>query len=85
MIVYAVVDVALSRDYPLGDSHEVFIRRERTMIPVATTIPRLSLQTAWLSRSMEAVGIEPAKDFQSPREGIVPCPSVRECTVTERA
>lgn len=63
MIVYSVVDVALSRDYPLGDSHEVFIRRERTMIPVATTIPRLSLQTAWLSRSMEAVGIEPAKDF----------------------
>jgi hypothetical protein len=28
MIVYAVVDDALSRDFPLGDSLEVFVRRE---------------------------------------------------------
>ena len=28
MLVYAVVDDALSPDFPLGDSLEVFIRRE---------------------------------------------------------
>jgi hypothetical protein len=28
VIVYAVVDEALSPDFPLGDSLEVFIRRE---------------------------------------------------------
>jgi hypothetical protein len=28
MIVYAVVDEALSPDFPLGDSLEVFVRRE---------------------------------------------------------
>ena len=28
MIVYAVVDDVLSPDFPLGDAHEVFIRRE---------------------------------------------------------
>ena len=28
MIVYAVVDDALSPDFPLGDALEVFIRRE---------------------------------------------------------
>ena len=28
MIVYAVVDDALSPDFPLGDAVEVFIRRE---------------------------------------------------------
>ena len=28
MIVYAVVDDALSRDFPLGDSLEVFVVRE---------------------------------------------------------
>jgi hypothetical protein len=28
VIVYAIVDDALSRDFPLGDSLEVFIRRE---------------------------------------------------------
>ena len=28
MIVYAVVDDALSPDFPLGDSLEVFVRRE---------------------------------------------------------
>jgi hypothetical protein len=28
MIVYAVVDTALSPDFPLGHSLEVFIRRE---------------------------------------------------------
>ena len=30
MIVYAVVDGALSPEFPLGDSPEVFIRREDT-------------------------------------------------------
>jgi hypothetical protein len=28
VIVYVVVDDALSRDFPLGDSLEVFVRRE---------------------------------------------------------
>jgi hypothetical protein len=28
MIVYAVVDDALSPDFPLGDSLEVYVRRE---------------------------------------------------------
>jgi hypothetical protein len=28
MIVYAVIDDALSPDFPLGDSLEVFVRRE---------------------------------------------------------
>ena len=28
MIVYAVVDDALSPDFPLGDAMEVFVRRE---------------------------------------------------------
>jgi hypothetical protein len=42
VIVYAVVDDALSPDFPLGDSLEVFIRREdakRFIDEAAATIP----------------------------------------------
>jgi len=34
MIVYAVVDEALSAEFPLGDSLEVFIRREDAEHPM---------------------------------------------------
>ena len=42
MIVYAVVDDALSPDFPLGDTIETFIRREdaeRFIERFAATIP----------------------------------------------
>ena len=45
MIVYAVVDDALSPDFPLGDSLEVFIRRddaERFIVGVRGDDPELA-------------------------------------------
>ena len=44
MILYAVVDDALSPDFPLGHALEVFIRREdaeRFIAECEATIPRL--------------------------------------------
>ena len=35
MIVYAVVDDALSPDFPLGDALEAFIRREERLMRAA--------------------------------------------------
>ena len=59
MIVYAVVDDALSPDFPLGDDLEVFIRREdaeRFIAEVRGTSPRLRRSCGSRSASSRRAG-----------------------------
>lgn len=56
MIVYAVVDDALSPDFPLGDSLEVFIRgeAERFVEEVRGDEPQLASHLRIEERALEA-------------------------------
>jgi hypothetical protein len=59
MKVYAVVDDALSPDFPLGDSLEVFIRREdaeRFIEDVRGDEPELAAKLRIEQRELEAGG-----------------------------
>ena len=60
MIVYAVVDDALSPDFPLGDALEVFIRREdaeRFIEEVRGDDPELAASCGSRSAELEAGGL----------------------------
>jgi hypothetical protein len=59
MIVYAVVDDALSPDFPLGDSLEVFIRREdaeRFINEIRGDDPEVAAKLRIEERQLEAGG-----------------------------
>jgi hypothetical protein len=59
MIVYAVVDDALSPDFPLGDSIEVFSRREdaeRFIAEVRGDDPEVAAKLRIEERELEAGG-----------------------------
>jgi hypothetical protein len=59
MIVYPVVDDALSPDFPLGDSLEVFVRREdaeRFIAEVRGDDPELAAKLRIEERELEAGG-----------------------------
>ena len=59
MIVYAVVDDALSPDFPLGDAVETFIRREdaaRFIEEVRGDEPELAARLRIEERELEAGG-----------------------------
>jgi hypothetical protein len=61
LIVYAVVDDALSADFPLGDSLEVFVRREdaeRFIEEVRGDDPALAAHLTIRERKLEAGGAE---------------------------
>jgi hypothetical protein len=60
VIVYAVVDDALSPDFPLGDALEVFIRREdaeRFVQEVRGAEPELAAKLRLEERELEAGGL----------------------------
>ena len=60
VIVYAVVDDALSPDFPLGDSLEVFIRREdaeRFIEEVRGDDPEIASRLRIEERELEAGGL----------------------------
>ena len=60
MIVYAVVDDALSPDLPLGDSLEVFIRREdaeRFVEEVRGDEPEIAAKLRIEERELDADGL----------------------------
>ena len=59
MIVYAVVDDALSRDFPLGDSLEVFVVREdaERFEEVRGDDPELASRLRIEERELEAGGL----------------------------
>ena len=60
MIVYAVVDDALLPDFPLGDSLEVFIRREdaeRFVAEVRGDDPEMAAKLRLEERELEAGGL----------------------------
>jgi hypothetical protein len=60
VIVYAVVDDALSPDFPLGDSLEVFVRREdaeRFIEEVHGDDPDLAANLRIDDRELEAGGL----------------------------
>ncbi len=60
MIVYAVVDDALSPDFPLGDTIETFIRREdaeRFIEEVRSDDPELTSYLRIEERELEAGGL----------------------------
>ena len=60
MIVYAVVDDTLSPDFPLGDSLEVFVRREdaeRFIEEVHVDEPDLAKSPGIEERELEAAGL----------------------------
>jgi hypothetical protein len=60
VIVYAVVDEALSPDFPLGDSLEVFVRREdaeRFIEEVHGDDPDLAANLRIDDRELEAGGL----------------------------
>jgi hypothetical protein len=52
VIIYAVVDDALSPDFPLGDSLEVFVRRE-----VRGDDPEVAAKLRIEERELEAGGL----------------------------
>jgi hypothetical protein len=59
MVVYAVVDDALSPDFPLGDSLEVFIRREdaeRFINEIRGDDPEVAAKLRIEERQLEAGG-----------------------------
>ena len=59
MIVYAVVDDALSPDFPLGDALEVFIRREdaeRFIAEVRGDDPEIAVKLRVEERELAAGG-----------------------------
>lgn len=61
MIVYAVVDDALSPEFPLGDSLEVFIRREdaeRFLEEVRGDDPEVAKHLRIEVRALEAGGLK---------------------------
>ena len=60
MIVYAVVDDALSPDFPLGDAVEVFTRREdaeRFIEQVRGDDPEVAAKLRIEERELEAGGL----------------------------
>ena len=60
MIVYAVVDDALSPDFPLGDAVEGFVRREdaeRFIEEVRGDEPELAAKLRIEERELEAGGL----------------------------
>jgi hypothetical protein len=60
VIVYAVVDDALSPDFPLGDTLEVFIRREeaeRFVEEVRSDDPDVGAELRIEERELEAGGL----------------------------
>lgn len=60
MIVYAVIDDALSPDFPLGDALEVFIRRddaEQFIEQVRGDDPELAAKLRIKERELEAGGV----------------------------
>jgi hypothetical protein len=60
LIVYAVVDDALSPDFPLGDAVEVFVRREdaeRFIEEVRRDGPELAAKLRIEERELEAGGL----------------------------
>jgi hypothetical protein len=60
VIVCGAVDDALSPDFPLGDSLEVFIRREdaeRSSTRCAGTIPRVAAKLRIEERELDARGL----------------------------
>ena len=60
VIVYGVVDDALSPDFPLGDSLEVFIRREdaeRFIENVRGDDPEVAAKLRIEERELEAGGV----------------------------
>ncbi len=59
MIVYAVVDDALSREFPLGDSLEVFVVREdaERFEEVRGDDPELASRLRIEERELEAGGL----------------------------
>ena len=60
MIVYAVVDDALSPDFPLGDAVETFIRRddaERFIEEVRGDDPEMAAKLRIEERELEAGGL----------------------------
>ena len=60
MIVYAVVDDALSADFPLGDALEVFIRREdaeRFVEEVRGDDPEVAAKLRIEERQLDAGGL----------------------------
>ena len=59
MIVYAVVDDALSPDFPLGDAVETFVRREdaeRVIEEVRGDDPEMAAKLRIAERELEAGG-----------------------------
>ena len=61
MIVYAVVDDALSPDFPLGDAVETFMRREdaeRFIEEVRGDEPELAAKLRIEERELEAGGLD---------------------------
>jgi hypothetical protein len=61
MIVYAVVDDALSPDFPLGDAIETFIRREdaeRFVEEVRGDDPEVAAKLRIEERELEEAGAE---------------------------
>jgi hypothetical protein len=61
VIVHVVVDTALSSDFPLGDSLEVFIRREgaeRFIEEVRGDDPEVAAELRIEERGLEAGGSE---------------------------
>ena len=60
MIVYAVIDNGLSPEFPLGDSIEVFIRREdaeRFIAGVRGDDPEVAAKLRIEERELEAGGV----------------------------
>jgi hypothetical protein len=60
MIVYAVIDDALSLDFPLGDAVETFVRREdaeRFIEEVRGDEPELAAKLRVDERELEAGGL----------------------------
>jgi hypothetical protein len=60
VLVYAVVDEGLSPDFPLGDSLEVFIRREdaeRFIAEVRGDDPEMAAKLRLEERELEAGGL----------------------------
>jgi hypothetical protein len=60
VIVYAVVDDALSPDFPLGDALEVFVRREdaeRFIEEVRDDDPHLAAKLRIEERELDAGGL----------------------------
>ena len=60
MIVYAVVDNALSPNFPLGDTLEVFVRREdaeRFIEEVRGDDPEVAARLRIEERALEAGGL----------------------------